>query len=164
MSIQNKSLPIMYFSYGQFMVFDQSVKLPGCDWTNEHSAQGFARRESTVCIRALSEFGQAVVRVLSVPYEAKNDHMRVIAVPFAVESGIVVIEGPEEISTGRTIQLPIGNYRLVVAQTMTGEEEEVIDLFFEQVPQPLQRSEILVRDEELNPPSPLIEIAEIAGE
>lgn len=155
----------MYFSYGQFMVFDQDVKLPGCDWTDEHFAQGFARRESTACIRALGEFGQADVRAGTGPYVAKDEYVRVIAVPFAVESGVVVVEGPEEMETERTIKLPPGNYRLVVAQAMgVGEEEEAIDLFFERVPQPVPRSEILVRDDELDPPTPLIETAAVAGE
>lgn len=164
MTDQDVLLPKMYFSYGQFMVFDQSVKLPGCDWTDKHFAQGFARRESTACIRALSEFGQADVRASTTPYVAKDDYARVIAVPFAVESGVVVVEGPEEMGTERTIKLPPGNYRLVAAQAMASEGEEAIDLFFERVPQVVSSSEILVLDDELDPPTPLIETAAVAGE
>jgi hypothetical protein len=164
MTNQDLLLPKLYFSYGQFMVFDQNVKLPGCDWTDEHFAQGFARRESTACIRALRESGQVNVRASATPYVAKDEYVRVIAVPFTVESGVVVVEGPEEMGTERTIKLPPGNYRLVAAQAMAGEEEEVIDLFFERVPQAVPRSEIVVRDDELNPPTPLIETAAIAGE
>jgi len=47
---------------------------------------------------------------------------------------------------------------------MTGDEEEVIDLFFELLAKPLEQSSILLADEALNPPSPLIETAGIAGE
>lgn len=164
MTDQDLLPPKMYFSYGQFMVFDQSVLLPGCDWTDIHFAQGFARRESTSAIRALREYGQADVRASTMPYAAKDEYVRVIAVPFAVESGVVVVEGPEEMGTGRSIKLPQGDYRLVVAQAMDGEEDEVIDLFFERVPQPIPHSEILVRDDELDPPTPLIETAVVAGE
>jgi hypothetical protein len=164
MTNQDVLLPKMYFSYGPFLVFDQSVKLPGCDWTVEHLAQGFARRESTTCIRALGEFGHANVRASMTPYVVKDEYVRVLAVPFAVESGIVVIEGPEEIGTDRIVKLTPGNYRLVAAQAIAGEEEEMIDLFFERVSQPLQYSEILVRDDELDPPIPLIESAAVAGE
>ena len=154
----------MYFSYGQFMVFDQSVNMPGCDWTDEHVAQGFARRKSSVCIRALTEFGDAVVTAHATPYVRGDDHVRVIAVPFAVDSGTVVIEGPEESGTGRTVELQIGSYRLVVAQKRLDEDEEAVDLFFEKTPRLESRSEILVRDGDLDPPSPLIETAGIAGE
>jgi hypothetical protein len=55
--------PRLYFSYSQFMVFDESVRLPGCEWTDEHSAQGFARWESTVNFSTLLEFGEADVVV-----------------------------------------------------------------------------------------------------
>ena len=164
MTDQDLLLPKLYFSYGQFMVFDQSVKLPGCDWTDAHYAQGFARRASTACVRTLGEFGHANVRVSTAAYVSKGEYVRVIAVPFVVESGVVVVEGPEEIGTERTIKLPSGNYLLVAAQAMAGEEEEAIDLFFERVPQPVQHSQILVRDDKLDPPSPLIEAAEVAGE
>lgn len=155
--------PKMYFSYGQFLVFDQSVKQPGCDWTNEHYAQGFARRDSTACIRALSEFGHANVRVSSANYLATDDYARVIAVPFFVESGVVIVEGPEEVGTNRMVRLPAGCYRLVVAQSIAV-EDEVIDLFFERVPNTLNSSEIIVCDDELDPPAILIETAAVAGE
>jgi hypothetical protein len=72
----------VYFSYGQFMVFDRSVKLPGLDWTDAHFSQGFARRESVVCVRALDEFGNATVRVRIGPYAPSDLYARVIAVPF----------------------------------------------------------------------------------
>jgi hypothetical protein len=156
-------LPKLYFSYGQFMVFDQNVKLPGCDWTDGHFAQGFARRPSTACFRTVGESGQADVKASTASYVSKDEYVRVIAVPFAVESGVVLVEGPEESGTERKIKLLPGNYRLVAAQAMVG-EEEVIDLFFERVSQPMQISEILVCDDELSPPSALIETATVAGE
>lgn len=163
MTKQGFSLSKLYFSYGQFIVFDQSVALPGCDWSDAHFSQGFARRNSTACIRTLSEFGHANVRVSMTQFAPKADHVRVIAMPFIVESGTVVVEGPEEVGTNRTIKVPTGNYRLVAAQAASGEDEEAIDLFFERVVRPVQHSEILVRDDELDPPSPLIETAEVAG-
>jgi hypothetical protein len=30
--------PRLYFSYSQFMIYDETVKLPGCAWTAKHSA------------------------------------------------------------------------------------------------------------------------------
>jgi hypothetical protein len=105
--------PRLYFSYGQFLVYDRDVKAPGCRWTDEHTSQGFARRESTVCFRTLLEFGYADVSYCEGPFQPEVEYERVIAVPFFVSSGTVVIDGPDEVSVGRTFTLPAGNYRLV---------------------------------------------------
>lgn len=157
--------PKLYFAYSQFMVYDQSVRLPGCAWTDEHSAQGFARRESTVNFNTPLEFGYANVSVSHGSYQPSDEEYdRVIAVPFLVTSGTVVVEGPEETNPARSIALPRGCYRLVAAQRVTGNQEEIIDLFFESLMNPLDRSTILVADDALNPPTTLLETAEIAGE
>lgn len=89
---------------------------------------------------------------------------RVIAVPFLVTSGKVIVEGPEETMPERNVTLPPGNYRLIAAQRVTGEDEEAIDLFFELLSKPLERSAILVADDKLNPPALLVERAGVAGE
>jgi hypothetical protein len=160
--MEKSNLDKMYFSYNQFMIFDEQIRLPGCEWTQEHSAQGFARRESTVCMNTLEEFGSAAVEVSCDKYRSDPDYDRVIAVPFKVVSGTVVIEGPEESKTGRIFHLPAGNYRLVVAQQALGDEEERIDLFFEPTAVPILSSEIIVADLELKPPLVLVENANIA--
>jgi hypothetical protein len=156
--------PTLYFSYSQFMVYDASVRLPGCAWTEKHSAQGFARRESTVNFNTPLEFGYAHVTVRLENYQPQVEYNRVIAVPFLAVSGKIIVDGPEEMSVQRTFNLTLGNYRLVAAQRITGNEEEVIDLFFESLTEPLERSAVLVADDALNPPTPLIEMAETAGE
>lgn len=164
MNTKTTLLPRLYFSYNQFMVFDQSVRLPGCAWTFKHSAQGFARRVSTVNFNTLLEYGDADVTVSRGDYQQRQEYERVIGVPFLVTSGKVIIEGPEETKTERTFTLPPGNYRLVAAQYITGDEEEAIDLFFEPLTKPLKLSEVLVADDALNPTVPLIETSGIAGE
>lgn len=164
MNMKIALLPKLYFSYSQFMVYDQSVRLPGCAWTAEHTAQGFARRESTVNFNTPLEFGYADVAVARSAYQREKEYERVIAVPFLVTSGKVIVEGPEETKPERSFSLPAGNYRLVAAQRVTGDEEEVIDLFFEPLTKPLEQSSILVADSALIPPTPMHETAEIAGE
>jgi hypothetical protein len=154
----------LYFSYGQFMVYDQSVRLPGCVWTDRHSAQGFARRECTANFSTPLEFGHAHVSVSCGNYRPTKSYDRAIAVPFLVTSGSVVIAGPEETTSERNIALPRGNYRLVAAQRVMGDEEEMIDLFFEPLATPLDVSAVLIADQSLNPPPALLETAEIAGE
>src|SRR5215813_10398058 len=95
--------PRLYFSYIQFMVFDASVRLSGCDWIPEHSAQGFARRESTVNFNTLLEFGLADVAVIHGVYRQREDYERVIEVPFRVTSRRVIVGGPEETEDKRVI-------------------------------------------------------------
>jgi hypothetical protein len=152
------------------MVFDGSVKLPGCAWTAEHSAQGFARRESAVNFGTLLEFGFADVAVMQGAYRPTEEYERVIEVPFRVTSGRVIVGGPEEMEDERMIELPPGDYRLTATQRVTAEEgeeedgEEAIDLFFELLPQPLERSSVLVADEALSVPNRFLETAGVAGE
>ncbi len=152
----------IYFSYSQFFVLDRSVELPGCDWTDEHVAQGFARRPSTVSFATMLEFGHADLKVYFAPYEARDHHERVIEVPIEVSSGKVEIGGPEESSNRTIVKLPDGHYRLVAAQTVTADDREDIDLSFERLTAPLARSRILVADDALEPPDPLVETAEVA--
>jgi len=164
--------PRLYFSYSSFLVFDGGVKLPGCDWTPEHSAQGFARRESTVNFNTLLEFGFADVAVIHGAYRPREEYERVIEVPFRVTSGKVIVGGPEETEDKRMIELPPGDYRLTAAQRVTAEKgegeegqgEEAIDVYFELLPQPLERSSVLVADEALSVPDRLLETAGVAGE
>ena len=153
----------LYFSYGQFMVFDSSVQLPGCDWTEAHVAQGFARRESAVNFSTLLQFGYAAVGVSRGIYEPQHEYERVIAVPFRSTSGKVNVEGPEESPSERSFELLPGHYRLVAAQYVVGDDDEVVNLCFEPLVEALDRSTILVADATLNPPTPLVEIAKIAG-
>src|SRR5689334_1078334 len=96
MSTNTTLSPRLYFPYSQFMVYDLSVQLPGCDWMDEHTAQGFARRDSVVNFNTLLEFGYTDVTVSREAYQPQQEYQRVIAVPFHVTSGKVVVEGPEE--------------------------------------------------------------------
>jgi hypothetical protein len=72
---------------------------------------------------------------------------------------------------GFFVTVPPGHYRLTAAQWLVEgeelveweEEEQAIDLFFEPLAEPLRTSAILIADAELNPPTPLLETADIAG-
>jgi competence protein J (ComJ) len=152
----------IYFSYGQFYVFDRAVNLPGCVWTEPHYKQGFARRERNVSFGTLVEFGHGDVTVYLGPYKGRSNYERVIEVPIEVLSGEVVVGGPEEHPNQHIVKLPGGYYRLVAAQTVTGDDREAIDLYFEKLAKPLAHSRILVADHVLDPASPLLESVEIA--
>lgn len=156
------------YAYHQFSVYDDSLRAIGCDWTNEYVAQGFARRESVVSFATILDVGHADVTVGTV-YQPRDEYERVIAVPFLVVSGPVVIKGPEESLAKPALTLPPGFYRLVAAQRVTlvrddGFGDEQVDLFFEAQDGPVERSAILVADAALDPPFPLRETVGISGE
>jgi hypothetical protein len=151
-----------YYSYSQFMVFDRSVKLPGCAWTDAHFLQGFARRDQNVCFGTLSEFGHADLNVYLAPYETRDEYERVVEVPLKVLSTEIAISGPEEYPEKYVAQVTAGDYRLVSAQATVREDLETIDLYLERLAFPLAGSRIIVADGALRPPSPLLETAEVA--
>jgi hypothetical protein len=155
--------PRLYFSYRQFHISDKNVRFSGCTWTEEHSAQGFARHNSAVNFGTILEFGEADVTVNQSEYKPSDQYERVIAVPFLVTSGTINIEGPES-NEPRSFSLAPGNYRLVAAQRVLGDDEEAIDLFFERLEVLPAKSEIIKKDDALNPPTRLIETAMIAGD
>ncbi|MEI8376840.1 MAG: competence protein ComJ [Planctomycetota bacterium] len=162
MYAQSLLQPRLYFSYSQFFVYDSVVKAPGCLWTDAHSAQGFARRESVISFGTLLEFGFADVYFHRGPFQPREAYERVIAVPFVIFTGKVMVDGPEEIKIGRAIELPVGNYQIVAAQRVVGDDEELIDLFVDKLEEPLWSSKIIVADAMLNPAFQLVESAEVA--
>jgi len=152
----------LQFSYNQFVVYDGSVSMPGCIWTDLHVRQGFARRESVVCFGTILEFGKAHLTVFFGPYAENRKHQRAISTPFDSPTGKVLIEGPEESETNRFVEIAPGHYRVTAAQLVADDDREEIELYFEKVSEPAQDSKIIIADEELEPPTKLAERAEIA--
>lgn len=150
------------FSHGQIIVADAAIKAPGNYWTERHSRQGFARRESSVGFATLCAFGHGRLIVDCGGLILYHRYERVIAVPFEVVSGRVEIAGPEEDYGIRVIALEKGNYRLVCGQRLRTDGALELGLTFEPVVSPLTRSEVLVQDAALSPVLPLIESAQIA--
>lgn len=161
-------VPTLYFCYWQFTVYDLDVAMPVCVLEDAHFDQGFARRESVVTFRTMIQFGDADVNVVVSDYEADANYQRIVAVPFLVTSGTVVVSSPEEIDSERQFTVPPGYYRLVAAQAVISDDvedaAEVIDLFLEARDTPLERSQILVADDELSPPEVFVETAKIPYE
>lgn len=150
------------FSYISFSVYDSDVRLPGNESTDDHFNQGFARRDSSVNFRTLLEFGLATVRIFDDDYIYDETDERVIRVPFDCPSGRVFVEGPEE-NQPHAIIIEPSHYQLTAAQQANYDDESLfIRLYFFKVETPLVKSEILIKDEQLNPPSELLETAEIA--
>lgn len=144
----------IYFSYGFFMVYDSADDNPVFDWTDAHVQQGFARSDTAVCFQSFVEFGDAEVRVFKTGYQRQPDHVRAIQVPIQFTSGSVGVEGPEDFGEGARLSIEAGAYLLTAGQT---EDSRRIDLYFQATDSLHGRSSILLQDEELDPPSPLLE-------
>lgn len=142
------------YSSGQIMIFDASVELSG-EWTERHLAQGFIRGDGHVGLRTLPEAGHVLVRAFSSSYVPLAEDARVIAVPLRVTSGSVHVMAPDE-PQPHVLRLAPGEYRLVTCQRFFDGDED-LDLFFERVDLPRQRSELIVADRELQPELPLLE-------
>lgn len=136
------------FSSGQLVIFDEDAELAG-QWTERHLAQGFIRGDGQVSLRTLPGSGEVLVRAFRSSYVPLAEDARVIAVPLRVTSGKVCVGE-------QVIAVAPGEYRLVTCQRFFDGDED-LDLFFERVDLPRQRSEILVADRELQPQRPLLE-------
>lgn len=148
---------VVSFSYCQFQIYDRSLPVPACLWTAAHVRQGFSRRSSTASFGTIVDCGSATVRVYLSPYSQDHRHERVICIPFSSPSGSIGIGAPDDWPHRNGFTLEAGHYRLYVAQTVTDESEQVIDLFFEKTVCPISRSAIMVRDAGLDPVDPLLE-------
>lgn len=152
--------PDLQFSYSQFFLYDAGLKNPACEWTELHSRQGFARRDGVAAIGTLLEFGTAKV-MLSLGRPEFEGYERVVAVPLEVKSGAVAIDGPEETPGIRKHQVANGHYRATIGQRRSDDDQEEITVWLEKVDVPMQRSELLVVDDALDPPTPLVESASL---
>lgn len=152
------------FSYNQFTVYDADVQLPGHAWTEKHSNQGFARRDSSVSFGTLLQFGCAKVFVFNDKYVQNISDERVIEVPFYCKSGRVFIEGPEE-DQAHILEVQIGHYQLTLAQHVSLDDDETLfmSLYFLKVETPITKSKVIIKDGQLDPVFPLLETCETAS-
>jgi hypothetical protein len=150
------------FDYSQFLVYDVSVEVPVCQWTEAHVNQGFARRESVACVGTLFQGGSADVTVFSGSFRAQESYRRVIALPFHSPEGKVIVGGLLEMYIAHVVFCPRGYHKLYVAQWVADEESERegVHLFFHHRQEPVASSEIILADEGLSPPAVLLESAE----
>ena len=152
----------MYFSYGQFLVYDRSEPEPGSLWTEAHVAQGFVRRERALGIGTPIQHGNAKLRVFLGRPVLLHNYDRVIAVPIQLDTGILCIEGPEEYPIERSVQLKPGGYLLFVAQTRVADSYLECDLFLEPMKDPSMGSQVLQADEMMRISGQLSESGEVA--
>jgi hypothetical protein len=136
----------MYFSYNQFVIFDESVALPGHPWTQEDFEKGFVYASGNVAVGTILEFGDAEIDIYESACLSMTHYERVIEAPFEVLSGKVVVAGPEEFDHTRVVKISNGQYRLTAAQTVRAQDREQIDLFFEALSEPLSGASIVVAD------------------
>jgi hypothetical protein len=153
---------VMYFSYGQFMVFDRDEQLPGSLWNEGHVNQGFVRRKYTVGFGTIFEHGTAELRVFVGTPANFIAYQRVVCVPIEAPSGELRFEGPEEDPIQRFVRLPPGAYNVCVAQRVISEGSLQVGVFVSPALDAPLRSSVVIADEQLKPQATLIETGEVA--
>jgi hypothetical protein len=146
-------------SYTQLAVFDPALEKPFNDWRPEHVDQGFAWRPGSVSFGTLEESGPIDVqmRLASKPQALLAETQRAMQVPFTVpEAGVVVVAS---IGGAKEVDVPAGGYQLVFEH---GIADDRMWARITLVREPSPRFAVLVADDELDPPDPLVTDAEPA--
>ena len=154
----------VYYSGGQLNIYDKNATRQP-KWTKQLSDQGFARVDDYLCLATIGQCGDARLKVLRAAYDVDSAHVRVISVPFQINSGVCCIEGLDDPNSPYEIQLQAGSYRLVAAQTLLPSEDdifepEIIELYFDPAVEKGERCRIIRADMHLDPPAQLLELAE----
>jgi hypothetical protein len=140
------------FSYSQISVFQTNMIDPFNNWNDVHVLQGFSWRPNSVSFKTLSEYGDAEITIeLSDSIKISDGAIRSILVPFTVEEEIEIAS----ITDSVVIEIPKGEYGLIFnAIPSTSNNSERYELIF--VKSTFPEAKILIQDDELSPPSPLL--------
>jgi len=149
---------IIRYSYNQILVFDSLESTPGCQWSDAHWQQGFARRNSIVSFATLDQAGTAA---LSIVEDAGQEEgvVRAIQTSLDVPSGKVCIEGVDEYPISRYVKLIPGVYRVTASQRRDSSRLAIF-LSFSHSSQ-FVPSLIIKADSLLNPRGELLETSDI---
>lgn len=140
-------------SYAQLAVFDPALQDPFNDWRPEHVAQGFAWRAGSVSFATLEDGGRidVQVRLASKSPTLLPETRRAIQVPFRVpDSGAVEVAS---IAGGKQVEVPAGEY-LMVFEHGIADDRMWARITFVRDRSP--RFAVLVADDALDPPDPLV--------
>ncbi len=150
------------YSFGSLFITLPKATYSLGRWTEQHNSQGFSLAPGIIQISTLTQFGSANLTVYVQQYEKQERFERVIEMPFEVPTTQIEIGSIERVRDPVIVGVEPGHYRVVVAQSLLGEDEigagrEEIEIFLEKVDVPLCKSRILVCDAALNPPEVLLE-------
>jgi hypothetical protein len=145
--------------YSQLSVFQNGLENPFNDWNDTHINQGFSWRDGSVSFGTLSddEECEITVRVTESLAIDTDDVIRAILVPFYIgNNGIEVGSVMETI----VIDIEEGNYGLLftVKRTVNG----LTNYSFDFIKSDNFKANIILADDELNPPAVLLMEAEPA--
>jgi hypothetical protein len=158
----------IYYSYGQICASDEALEPASTImWTKDQNAQGFSRGHFEVDFATLYDFGWAQFQVFKGPFRKLRPYHRAILTSIHVPSAVLYVNGPDEGYDFRPFKLEAGHYEIACAQESLGGGDDhspegilLIHMFLTKIAGPLSKSHILIADERLHPPEPLIEILE----
>lgn len=159
--LQLHGSPSVRYSFNQVVFFDDSEGAPGSSWTEEHWRQGFARRETVVAFATIRQAGIALLNACYGSPDDSEPFERLISVPLRLPTGKLRIEGPEEYPIDRFIELPPGEYVVILGQRFGAHQALDFHLFVDAA-RGRNSSQILKADQVLDPPPVLLESADPA--
>lgn len=151
------------YSYGSLFILDKGAKLPDLGWSAAHDLQGFSRGPGCLQIATLTQWGSAELHLTVDHHSDYNKFVRVIEIPLEVKSGTIEVGTVDSASEPELFDVIPGQYKVVVAQLLLEEDEELnfgkelIEICFHKLHEPMLKSRILVCDDGLDPPKELLE-------
>lgn len=152
----------LYFSYGQLIAYDTTEQAPGSIWTDKHINQGFVRRPKCVGVCTLLKNGTARIAVFHGEPMPLEDYDRVLSVPINLPSGILHLEGPEEVTIHRSVSLSPGVFRIGFAQMLNSDANLRVDVFIKMIDEANPLSKLLKSDNALSESVVLCETGDAA--
>lgn len=125
-----------YFAYHQFCLSDAGAPVPDELWTEADFEAGMSVREGLVAVHTDVQFGDARIRVVlgaHKPSGRAGEWDRVVEAELDVRSGWLHIAGPEDPLHPLRVAVPVGRYRVTIAQREVGEEAIEVGVWMEGV-------------------------------
>jgi hypothetical protein len=139
------------FEYHALFILDESKENPApFDWTKSEMIQGCQYTDSYIHVVTMASEGTAQLQIFLEEYSHNPEYQWVVQIPLVLYKGNLLVRAVSGYDL--KAELPPGNYKIVVAQTVLVEDDEEkgtierIDIFFMPTPELLQKSEVLFID------------------
>ncbi|MCG3132764.1 MAG: hypothetical protein FLDDKLPJ_03630 [Phycisphaerae bacterium] len=152
-------------SYSSIVIADTSLDRMFNDWSDAHVRQGFSWRQGSVSFGTFDSIDMLLEVQIVADWKPRDDALRIIQVPFAVNgSGTLLIDS---LGMEHYVSVPVGEYCLIYEHGLLRgpgvgkvKSDEKLWGLLTFIPGDIPEPKIVLADEELDPPNPLVMTAE----